>query len=133
MGRLSERLDVARRALGTLDELAHESTWTAVERDALLQRFEYSLEAAWKAAQRFLSEVEGIDVGSPNAAIRASLRVGVLDEQNARDALVMVQDRNLTVHTYDERLANDIAARIPGHAGVLRTWVDAMTARSSAA
>ena len=62
MGRLSERLDVALRALGTLDELARKSTLTAVERDALLQRFEYSLEAVWKAAQRFLSEVEGIDV-----------------------------------------------------------------------
>lgn len=133
MGRLSERLDVALRALGTLDELARKSTLTAVERDALLQRFEYSLEAVWKAAQRFLSEVEGIDVGSPNAAIRASLRVDLLDEQQARDALVMVQDRNLTVHTYDERLANDIAGRIPAHARVLRSWVDAMAARLSAA
>ena len=129
MGRLTERLDVALRALGTLDELARKSSLTAVERDALLQRFEYSLEAVWKAAQRFLSEVEGIDVGSPNAAIRASLRVDLLDEQQARDALVMVQDRNLTVHTYDERLANDIAGRIPGHANVLRTWVEAMTSR----
>ncbi|MFN8599642.1 MAG: nucleotidyltransferase substrate binding protein [Candidatus Binatia bacterium] len=133
MGRLSERLDVALRALGTLDELARKSSLTAVERDALLQRFEYSLEAVWKAAQRFLSEVEGIDVGSPNAAIRASLRVDLLDEQQARDALVMVQDRNLTVHTYDERLANDIAGRIPAHARVLRSWVDAMAARLSAA
>lgn len=133
MGRLTERLDVALRALGTLDELARKSTLTAVERDALLQRFEYSLEAVWKAAQRFLSEVEGIDVGSPNAAIRASLRVDLLDEQQARDALVMVQDRNLTVHTYDERLANDIAGRIPAHARVLRSWVDAMAARLSAA
>ena len=133
MGRLTERLDVALRALGTLDELARKSSLTAVERDALLQRFEYSLEAVWKAAQRFLSEVEGIDVGSPNAAIRASLRVDLLDEQQARDALVMVQDRNLTVHTYDERLANDIAGRIPAHARVLRSWVDAMAARLSAA
>ena len=132
MGRLTERLDVALRPLGTLDELARKSTLTAVERDALLQRFEYSLEAVWKAAQRFLSEVEGIDVGSPNAAIRASLRVALLDEQQARGALVMVHDRSLTVHTYDERLANEIAGRIPGHARVLRTWVAAMTPRSSA-
>lgn len=130
MGRLSERLDVARRALGTLDELTNRTTLTAVERDALLQRFEYSFEAVWKAAQRFLSEIEGIDVGSPNAAIRASLRVALLDEQKTRDALVMVRDRNLTVHTYDERLANEIAARIPGHTHVLRAWVAAMTARS---
>lgn len=133
MGRLSERLDVALRALGTLDELARKPGLTAVERDALLQRFEYSPEAVCMAAQRFLSEIEGLDVGSPNAAIRASLRVALLGEQQARDALVMVHDRNLTVHTYDERLANEIAGRIPGHARVLRTWIDAMTARSSAA
>lgn len=132
MDRLTERISVARRALGTLDELATMTAWTAVERDALLQRFEYSLEAVWKAAQRFLFAVEGIDVGSPNAAIRTSLRVGLLDDTQARDALVMVHDPNLTVHTYDEQLANEIAARVPGHARVLHVWIDAMTARTSA-
>ncbi len=38
MGRLSERLDVALRALGTLDELARKSSLTAVERDARVSR-----------------------------------------------------------------------------------------------
>lgn len=129
MDRLTERLATAQRALATLDELATKSTWTAVERDALLQRFEYSLEAAWKAAQRFLSEIEGIDAGSPNAALRASLRVGLLDEAQTRAALTMARDRNLTVHTYNEPLANEIAGRVPGHGRVLRAWIDAIQSR----
>jgi len=130
MGRLSERIAVARRAIGTLRELSQKATLTAVERDALLQRFEYSVEATWKAAQRYLSEIEGIDVGSPKAALRASLRTGVLDEAQTRAGLVMVEDRNLTVHTYDERLADEIAARVPGHAALLHAWIESLAAKS---
>jgi len=132
MGRLSERIAVASRALGTLDELVRKPELTAIERDALLQRFEYTVEATWKAAQRLLSEVEGVEVGSPKAAVRASLRTGLLDEAQTRDALVMVEDRNLTVHTYDERLANEIAGRVPAHARILHAWTDALKGRAAA-
>ncbi len=131
MGRLTERIATARRAVETLEELARKVDRTVVERDALLQRFEYSVEATWKAAQRFLSEVEGIEIGSPKGAVRASLRVFLLDETQTRASLAMVEDRNLTVHTYDERLANEIAARVPGHTALLRTWIEAIAARSS--
>ena len=61
--------------------------------------------------------------------MRASLRVGLLDEAQTRAGLAMVEDRNLTVHTYDERLANEIAARVPGHATLLRKWIEAIAAR----
>jgi len=130
VGRLSERIAIARRAIGTLDELSRKAERTAVERDALLQRFEYSVEATWKAAQRYLSEIEGIEVGSPKAALRASLRTGVLDEAQTRAGLVMVEDRNLTVHTYDERLADEIAARVPGHTALLQAWIEALATKS---
>ena len=40
MGRLTERIATARRAVATLRELADKASLTVVERDALLQRFE---------------------------------------------------------------------------------------------
>ena len=46
MGRLTERLVVARRAIDRLNELAGKASLPAIERDALLQRFEYSEIAA---------------------------------------------------------------------------------------
>lgn len=108
MGRLRERTEVARRALVALRELPLGCTPTKVERDAAIQRFEYSFVAVWKTGQQFLREVEGIDPGSQKGTVRASLQVGLLDEADARIALEMADDRNLTVHTYNEALADRI-------------------------
>ena len=60
MERLNERLVIARRALSTLQELLGLEAPSRVERDAAIQRFEYTCEAVWKAAQRYLQDVEGI-------------------------------------------------------------------------
>ena len=129
MDRLTHRLELARAALATLDELAHKPNRSKVERDAAIQRFEYSFEAVWKAAQLYLREVEGLDVGSPKTAARTSFEVGVLDDEEARRALVMADDRNLSVHTYNEGLAEEIAGRVGGHATLLRLWVERMCGR----
>lgn len=42
----------------------------------------------------------------------------------------MVDDRNLAAHTYDEKLADALVARLPGHATVLRAWLDRLTRAS---
>ena len=129
MDRLTHRLELARAALATLDELAHKPNRSKVERDAAIQRFEYSFEAVWKAAQLYLREVEGLDVGSPKTVARTSFEVGLLDDEEARRTLVMADDRNLSVHTYNEDLAEEIAARVSGHATLLRFWVERMCER----
>jgi hypothetical protein len=50
MERLRERLRVTRRALSSLEELSVLEHPSQVERDAAVQRFEYTCEALWKAA-----------------------------------------------------------------------------------
>lgn len=132
MARLSERIDLATRALDQFELLAHRDSLSDLERDAAIQRFEYSFEAVWKAAQLFLREIEGLEVGSPKAAARSSFQAQLLDERQTRQALAMVDDRNLTVHTYNEPLAREIATRLPQHASLLRTWLDAIASRASA-
>lgn len=129
MERLNERLATARTALATLNELLRKSVRSKVERDAAIQRFEYTFEATWKAAQLYLREVEGLEVGSPKRAARAGLQVGLFDEEQVRQLLAMVDDRNLTVHTYNEQLAEEINSRLPSHALLLQHWLDQMAAR----
>ena len=118
--------------MATLRELAVLAKPTRVERDAAIQRFEYSFEATWKAAQRFLQIVEGIEVGSPKAAVRSSRETGLLNPEEAEGALVMADDRNLTAHTYHERIAVAIFSRLPRHLATLEAWLRAMTARMPA-
>ena len=131
MERLKERLAVAERAMKTLEELAAlpASARTAIQRDAMIQRFEYTQEAVWKTAQRFLLVIEGVDRESPKSVVRASAEVELLTKEQAREALAMVDDRNLSVHTYNEELAVALSSRIPGHAALLRNWLSAMQTR----
>jgi nucleotidyltransferase substrate binding protein (TIGR01987 family) len=131
--RLRERLTIAARAIETLRELALLSCPTRTERDAAIQRFEYSFEATWKAAQRYLQVVEGIVVGSPKAAIRASRESGLVDTGTTEEALGMADDRNLIAHTYNEALAVAIAGRLPRHLATLEAWLEAMRERLPAA
>lgn len=129
MERLRERVDLAGKALETLKELAGLGTPSAVERDAAIQRFEYTFEAVWKMAQRHLRIQEGIEVGSPKASIRRSRDVGLLSDREAEAALAMADDRNQTVHTYNEAVAVAIFGRLPSHLRVLETWHDTIARR----
>lgn len=127
MDRVTRRLGMAQKALATLEELSMPSG-DAILRDASIQRFEYSFEAVWKAGQAVLLENFGLELGSPKSVIRASLENGLLDEAQTRLALAMVDHRNLTSHTYNEALAEEIYAALPGYRGLLRTWLERLSA-----
>ena len=51
---VNERIQIAQQALSAFQELVGKEQVSAVERDAAIQRFEYTFEAVWKAAQRYL-------------------------------------------------------------------------------
>ncbi|YCO46421.1 nucleotidyltransferase substrate binding protein [Thermosynechococcus sp. FA-CM-4201] len=127
---------VAQRALATLQELPLGERTDTIIRDAAIQRFEYTLEAVWKAAQLYLREREGLDIASPKGVIRACLAVGLLTPEEGRLALKMVDDclrhaasdRNLTVHTYNETLADAIFSRLAQHAMLMDRWLAALAA-----
>jgi nucleotidyltransferase substrate binding protein (TIGR01987 family) len=119
VGRVLERIQVAEKALATLRELAFLQDPSPVERDAAIQRFEYTFEALWKALQAYLREVEGLEGASPKGVIRLAREAGLLGEEEARLALGMADDRNLTVHTYNEALARAIFSRLPDYARLM--------------
>ena len=123
MERVRERLDEAMQALSTLDKLVGLPQPTDVERDAAIQRFEYSVEMAWKAAQAYVTDQGLLGPASPKSAIRASFKAGLLDEKNAEGLMRAIDDRNLTVHTYREEFAIQLYKRLANHAALLRLWL----------
>ena len=123
MADLNRRLASARKALETLEELDLGSDDTIV-RDAAIQRFEYTFEATWKAAQAVLMERFGIGLASPKPVIRACHENGLLNEEETRMALAMADHRNLTAHTYNEALAKEIFGAIPAYRKLLRQWLE---------
>ena len=100
MERVKERLDDALKAIATFEKIVGLKEPTDIERDAAIQRFEYSFEMAWKAAQAYLTNQGLTNIVSPRSAIRASFTVGMFNEETAEKIMRLVDDRNLTSHTY---------------------------------
>lgn len=121
---MHERLENADKALNAFHELALITEPSAIERDAAIQRFEFSFEACWKASKQYLYIVEGIDIGSPKGVIRSSREVGLFSDEETILGLNMVDQRNLTVHTYNEELAVEIFKGLPHYYQLLRNWMD---------
>ena len=86
--------------------------------DSAIQRFEFTVELAGKTTQKFLRE-EDIVCRSPKECIKESFKFGLIDDDPRW--LKMFDDRNLTVHTYDEKLAGEIYERLPQYIEILRS------------
>ena len=129
MDRLEERLKTAAQALRTLVEIQAMDIQPEVKRDAAILRFTYTFEAIWKTAQRYLAEIEGVELASPKPCIRACRDAGLLSDDEAAAALVMADHRNLSVHLYNEGLADQLRRRLPAHTALLTGWLRAMQRR----
>ena len=106
------------RALASLLELGPsylEDKENIILRDAMIQRFEYSTEAFWKYLKAFLSIEHNLPANSPRDVIRTGLAAKLYGEEISKELLQMLDDRNLTSHTYVEELAESIARRIPDY------------------
>ena len=123
MERITERYELAVRALAKFHEFAHRQDLTEIERDALIQRFEFTFELVWKCAKEYLYTQEGIDVASPKKVIRSCREIGILSESDTELALKMVDDRNLTTHTYDESFIKSLISRFPDYDRILHFWL----------
>jgi nucleotidyltransferase substrate binding protein (TIGR01987 family) len=106
------------RALSSLEELVSkysENQSDVILRDALIQRFEYSTEAFWKYLKAYLLTEHNLSANSPREVIRTGLTAKLYSEETSQELLQMLDDRNLTSHTYVEELAESIAHRIPNY------------------
>ncbi|MBI1954491.1 MAG: nucleotidyltransferase substrate binding protein [Proteobacteria bacterium] len=89
-----------------------------LQRDASIQRFEFTFELAWKALKDFYYE-KGVALNSPKDVFRHAFASG--DIQDEALWLNMLQDRNLTSHTYNEDLSREVFARLPKYFKALQT------------
>ena len=123
MERLKVKIAGASKALDRLREVTGIDEVPTITRDAAIQRFEFTFEAIWKVAKMYLREIEGLEIGSPKGVIRACMQVGILSDEETSLGLEMVDDRNLTSHTYNEELAVSIYERLDEYAGFLTLWL----------
>ncbi|MCK9268665.1 MAG: HI0074 family nucleotidyltransferase substrate-binding subunit [Alkaliphilus sp.] len=68
--------------------------------DATIQRFEFTYELSWKLMKYYLEYNGNLEGTSPRGAIQESFKEGIITD--GEGWLKMLQDRNQTLHTYDE-------------------------------
>lgn len=89
-------------------------------RDSLVQRFEYSFDLTWKYLGEYLAASgRQIEIKTPKAIFREAFQAQYFSEDEVRQALSMVDHRNLTTHGYDEQLIEFICAYIPQYYALL--------------
>ena len=83
-----------------------------LEKQGLIQAFEFTYELAWKTLQNFVVERDYTgERNKPNLIILDASNKGIINEKNWK---LMTQSRNQTSHAYDEEKANEIAENIIG-------------------
>jgi nucleotidyltransferase substrate binding protein (TIGR01987 family) len=82
-----------------------------LEKEGVIQRFEVTLELAWKTLKDKMED-DGIilDKISPKSIIRQAFQAKYID--NAECWLEMIEDRNVMSHTYDEEKFEEVVNKI---------------------
>lgn len=104
------RLDNYKRALKTLDDAMTKPPASQLERDGMIQRFEYCLEISWNSAKKVL-EYQEYKVDTPRNIFRELAKIGWID--NPEQWIEFLEARNKTSHMYHEEIANELFRLIP--------------------
>jgi len=86
-----------------------EEAQNELDRDGVIQRFEFTFELSWKALKLIL-EYEGFDCRSPRSCIKEAFRRNIIVDSELY--LDMLEDRNRSSHVYDEQTSVEIFEHI---------------------
>lgn len=99
--RWQQRLQNFNKAFRSLQEAIHKKNLSELERNGLIQRFEYTIELAWKLLKDYL-QAQGFSFPpNPKTTVRTAQTAGVIDYAQALiDGLDI---RNNLSHDYSEK------------------------------
>jgi nucleotidyltransferase substrate binding protein (TIGR01987 family) len=107
---IKPKLDNYKRALKTLEEAMQAPPASKLERDGIIQRFEYCLEISWNSAKKVL-EYQGYKTDTPRNVFRELAKIGWID--NPEEWIEYLEARNKTSHMYHEEIANELFKLVP--------------------
>ncbi len=101
------------KALVQLEEavaLKEQRKLTNLEKQGLIQAFEFTHELAWKTLKDFLQSRGNIEIYGSKDATREAFKNNLIEDGDVW--MEMVQSRNLTSHTYNEGTADEIIRHV---------------------
>lgn len=102
------KIDNFEKALSRLKE-AVEKAEDELDKDGVIQRFEFTVELLWKTLKAIL-EYKYIQCNSPRSCIKEAFKAGLIDDDEI--ILDMLEDRNRSSHIYDSSVSEEIFSRI---------------------
>ena len=96
---------------------------TVANRDSAIKRFELTFELAWKSTKTYLAN-KGLVCRSPRDCFAEAFRLGLIADDPLW--LKMINDRNLSVHTYNEKLADEIYGRLKDYLPLFATLSESL-------
>ena len=107
-----QRFSNYRKALAQLETFFAPPALNEREQQGLIKAFEYTYELAWNTLRDLLrSQGDATLLGSRDT-LREAFRLGLIE--NGEAWMLMIQDRNLTSHTYNRSTSDAIAQNISG-------------------
>ena len=107
--RWKQRFENFDKSYKLLKKYSNQEITTELERAGIIQFFEMTFELAWKVLKDYL-ESEGYMVKSPRETVKQAFQIGLID--NGHVWIDALSNRNLTTHTYDEKLATKMTSEI---------------------
>lgn len=78
-----------------------------IEKEGMIQRFEYTYELAWNTIKDFYENQGEVGIQGSKDAFRMAFGRGLI--HSGEMWMKMIESRKLTVHTYDEKTVNSVA------------------------
>ncbi|WP_262917681.1 nucleotidyltransferase substrate binding protein [Cognataquiflexum rubidum] len=104
--RWKQRFQNFEKAMGYLEQALQIPNPDIVQKAGIIQFFEMSFELAWNMVKDYLEDQGFVDIKSPRGALKKAFEMNILE--NGHDWMDLLQDRNLTAHTYDEQKATEM-------------------------
>lgn len=111
-----QRLNNYKKALTSLQEasiLADERELSKLEKQGVIQGFEFTHELAWKTLKDFLESRGQQNIYGSKDATRLAFKLGIIHDGEVW--MKMIEYRNRTVHTYNENDMEVIFKHIINH------------------
>jgi len=111
MADLSAALANLERAFAELESYLTLPITHQRDKAGLIQGFEFTFEIFWKAFQKLAPDA-GLEASSPRESLMAGLKLHLITPEEAPHWSQMLRDRNLTSHTYNQSVADEIVERL---------------------
>ena len=100
--KLSKAVEIVKRSI---DEKEDVDDINELQREGLIQRFEYTHELAWNVISDYAKYQGYQDIKGSRDAIRYGLEHNLI---SSKEWMNTISDRNKTSHTYNEETADDV-------------------------